>query len=851
MRQTAFTLGSLAALLCVTAMGSAATIHAQSTAFYYGPQLPSELRRAYDQVVVEPDNLRAPLEVASTGALLIAYVSVGEVNQAHAADLAPSWVLARNAGWSSSVMDVSHPDYRAYVLARVDRLWAAGYRGFFLDTLDSYQLATRDPQRREQLRSAICLLIHALAQRHPEARLLLNRGFELLPDVHKHVHGIVAESLFDRWDAAHSAYVRVPEQDRAWLLGKLREVRKRYDMPVVVIDYRPPSERSAARETAHKIVRLGFSAWVTDGSLTTIGVGAVEIMPRRVLILSRAAQSGDAHADEAPRPSETARWLGPVLEYLGYVPEYQSLDDELPQDELTGRYAGVISVVNGAVPAQYAAWILHQVRAGVRVALFAGLGFAADSDTARALGIEALPFARPGDAQREPVSIARQDALIGFEAEATPHALESAPVRLVGAGVERHLELRTGHGEVATAVATTSWGGVALSHVFALRGLYGQRAWVLDPFAFLSRALRLPELPVPDMTTESGRRVAMFAIDAEGLGQPARMRGRPAVWSVLQREILSKTPWVHAIDVDGGRATQQDHKAASALQAVAKLYPSALRASHTAFDGPHRSLTELPALYDASAGATPIAAPMADDGYYLRGAADGYAFRRVLEAFEHTDAPRRLRPLAVHYHGYVASSPSGLEALQAVYAWLRERSVFVVRVPDYFERVRAFREQLILRHSDGSFEIRGGDALRTLRVPAGLGLPNLAASSGVATVSSLPQGTYVTFSVGGKRRLQLGSAGLHRPHLTATNARVDLFEVTDANEHAPELRIALTADEPIELRLAGLPDSGRCRLQLQDRTVSATADARGLVTLQLPEHAFGPARFVCAAGAQT
>jgi hypothetical protein len=487
----------------------------------------------------------------------------------------------------------------------------------------------------------------------------------------------------------------------------------------------------------------------------------------------------------------------------------------------------------------------------VRVALFAGLGFAADSDTAHALGIEALPLAPPGEAQRVPVSIEHKDALIGFEAEATPHALESAPVRLVGADVERHLELRTGHGELATVIATTSWGGIALSHVFALRGLYGQRAWVLDPFAFLSRALQLPVLPVPDLTTESGRRVALLAIDAEGLGQPARMRGRPAVWSVLQHEILAKTPWPHAIEVDGVRATKQDRQAATALQTIAKLYPGALRASRTTFNGPHRSLTELEALLDASAGAAPIAAPIADDAYYLRGAADGYAFRRVLETFEHTDSPRRLRPIALHYHGYVASSPSGLAALRAVYTWLGEQSVFVVRVPDYFERVQAFREQLLLRHSDGSFEVRGGEALRTLRVPASLGMPNLAASSGVATVASLAQGTYVTFSASGARRLQLGSPKPMRPYLTSTNARVELFELANASERAPELRLALTADVPIELRIAGLPGAGHCLLQLQDRTVSATADARGFVTLQLPEHAFGPSRFVCTAGVQT
>ena len=38
---------------------------------------------------------------------------------------------------------------------------------------------------------------------------------------------------------------QVPEQDRAWLRAKLDEVKQRYRLPVFVIDYRPPVQRSA------------------------------------------------------------------------------------------------------------------------------------------------------------------------------------------------------------------------------------------------------------------------------------------------------------------------------------------------------------------------------------------------------------------------------------------------------------------------------------------------------------------------------------------------------------------------------------------------------------------------------
>src|SRR6185312_3408480 len=141
-------------------------------------------------------------------------------------------------------------------------LWSKGYHRFFLDTLDSYQLGTQDAKKREVQRRALCEIISAMVTRHPDVRILLNRGFELLPDIGKKVHGVVAESLFDRWDAAKSAYVRVPKNDYEWLLARLREVKERYHLPVIVIDYRPPEERAEARETAKKIAALGFQPWV-------------------------------------------------------------------------------------------------------------------------------------------------------------------------------------------------------------------------------------------------------------------------------------------------------------------------------------------------------------------------------------------------------------------------------------------------------------------------------------------------------------------------------------------------------------------------------------------------------------
>lgn len=825
------------ALICALLGCSAGQLFAQpraaeSTAFFYGPNVPRELSAAYQQIVVEPGHVPDVPALARAGATPVAYFSIGEVSPDKLKGMDPSWIAARNSAWGSAVMDLGHAGYQDAVIARFEQLWSLGYRRFFLDTLDSYQLASKEPAAREHLRRALCRLIVNMATRHPEARWLLNRGFELLPDTHKHVHGIVAESLFDRFDAGANSYVRVPEGDRSWLLGKLREVVKRYQLPVIVIDYRPSNERDAARETARKISALGFQPWVCNGAINDVGVGPREILPRRVLILSNDPAHTGAH--------DLGLWLAPVIEYLGYVPEYRRVGDGLPSDELAGRYAGIVTVFPvGSVPSNYDAWLLRQVHAGVRVAIFGGLGFAADGPVATELGLAPVARAKPGTAHAAPVAVVTRDDTIGFEAEPPARDLEGVALRVEGDEVVRHLELRTGHGQVATAIASTRFGGVALSHVVAIRGLSGERAWILDPFKFLSRALALPTAPVPDVTTESGSRVALFAVASQGLADHARLRGRPRIASVLREQFLAKHAWPHALAA-ARESTPEDERLARALLDQAAAYGGELVQGKTAERGSRPTLTGVEPLWN-SQDPEHIPLPIAADSSFIAGASEAYPLRRVLETFAYTDAPRRLRPLALHYHAFALSSPGGIDALSAVYNWLNQQPLFPVRVRDYRARIAAFREQVITRELNGSFCSHGGEALRTWRVPQTLGSIDGVRSIGVGAQAELPQGRYVTFVNGKGRCLAFTSEPRRAPYIEQANGSIVQLVVD-----AARVRLRVAADAPVLLRVAGLHQGARCNLVAAAQTYQRVVDARGRVEFALATHDTGSAQLSCA-----
>jgi hypothetical protein len=256
-----------------------AQAEAPTTAFFYGSPVPVAALSRYDRVVVEAENLPQPGLLSAGGTVVFAYLSVGEAEgwRASTTELDPKLFLGKNASWESRIADLTQPGWAHFLIEkRMDTLWRQGYRAFFLDTLDSYQIAVKDTQGQALQARALANLVRSMHARFPGVQLLLNRGFDVLPDIGHLAAGLAAESLFQGWNADTKTYVKVDEPSRAWLLEKLRTAHSRYGLPITVIDYVSPQEPELARDTARHIRELGFTPWVATPALDTLGTGAME-----------------------------------------------------------------------------------------------------------------------------------------------------------------------------------------------------------------------------------------------------------------------------------------------------------------------------------------------------------------------------------------------------------------------------------------------------------------------------------------------------------------------------------------------------------------------------------------------
>ncbi|MFI3185802.1 MAG: endo alpha-1,4 polygalactosaminidase [Methylococcaceae bacterium] len=259
-----------------------------STAFFYGKPVPVDLLTHFEQVVVESDNIDNIDQFTAKGVTVFAYLSVGEINRSRPwySEIPKTWLLGENKAWGSSIVDLSKKEWQDYLINKLMApLWERGYNGFFLDTLDSYQLITEDPNLRLAQQKALINLIRTMHHRFPGIKLIFNRGFDLLPDIANYAVAVAAESLFQRWNSVSSSYDEVSESDRSWLLNKLNQVQDQYGLHIIVIDYVSPKQRGVAREVARGIAALGFTPWVSNPSLDMLGIGSLEVFPKRILAL--------------------------------------------------------------------------------------------------------------------------------------------------------------------------------------------------------------------------------------------------------------------------------------------------------------------------------------------------------------------------------------------------------------------------------------------------------------------------------------------------------------------------------------------------------------------------------------
>lgn len=211
-------------------------------------------------------------------------------------------------------------------------------------------------------------------------------------------------------------------------------------------------------------------------------------------------------------------------------------------------------------------------------------------------------------------------------------------------------------------------------------------------------------------------------------------------------------------------------------------------------------------------------------------------FANVVDTFESTGTPRRLKPVNLYYHFYSAASFSALRALEKAISWCEQQPLHGMTAAGYARIVRDARSARVQRIAPGEWRLVSHGDLHTWRLPASAGVPDIAHCRNIAGYKTEGDVTYVHTNGGHEAMLALARPG--QPVAAHLHLRESGVPVVLVNHRARRLSFIVGGRQTGEMVIAGAPPGASCELKRTDspnaKPVTHIADANGCVALTVP-----------------
>ena len=207
-------------------------------------------------------------------------------------------------------------------------------------------------------------------------------------------------------------------------------------------------------------------------------------------------------------------------------------------------------------------------------------------------------------------------------------------------------------------------------------------------------------------------------------------------------------------------------------------------------------------------------------------------FANVVDTFERTGSPRRLKPVNAYYHFYSATYLSSMRALEKILDWSMEQPLHAVTARQYAQMVRDAWATRIFEPAPGRWIISNGGHVRTFRLPASSDDPDMAACQGVT--GWYREGDALYIHTRGSPLTEVVVRPSSGPHLRLAQCSGEIeFRLLSP------LKAAFTVSDlrPVRATFAGAPPGRVCEMIVNGQTMRLTSDEEGRIILNLPSTA--------------
>ena len=204
-------------------------------------------------------------------------------------------------------------------------------------------------------------------------------------------------------------------------------------------------------------------------------------------------------------------------------------------------------------------------------------------------------------------------------------------------------------------------------------------------------------------------------------------------------------------------------------------------------------------------------------------------FAQVVETFDATESPRRLKPVNIYYHFYSALTLGALRAVEKVHDWALERPLHSLTASEYARLIKDSYETRIYRQGPRQWVMVNHGHQRTFRLDASEGIPDLTSCQHVTGWRKI--GNYLYVHTDGSPVTQLTLADSPPPQLHLESCQ---GEITWKERAPARMSLTVTDLRPNHtLTFAGSAPGQRWRTTINSSAGEIQADGDGRVSLEL------------------
>lgn len=264
---------SIAVALLGVALMARVSAEPSRWAVYYAADAELIAFAPYDLLVLDADRHPPLGPLVDRGKTLLGYLSLCEVSRdrSYFSEVeAEGLLLGEHPVWTGAYyIDIRDRRWHRRVVEElIPRLLRSGFTGLFFDTLDdAAHLERQDPSRRG-MQAAAVRLVRTIRRHYPGVTLMMNRGYDLLPEVDGDIDAVLGESVHATYDRVRQRYVPVRDADTAEQLRVLKRAKARHpNLRLFSLDYWDPDDQSGLKRIYAQARANGFEPYVATIAL--------------------------------------------------------------------------------------------------------------------------------------------------------------------------------------------------------------------------------------------------------------------------------------------------------------------------------------------------------------------------------------------------------------------------------------------------------------------------------------------------------------------------------------------------------------------------------------------------------